>query len=216
MIILGVDPGTLFTGYAVIGGVNEKLTLLESGVIKMPPSSKLPMRLKQIYDKLVEVIEIHIPDEFAIETAFYGKNVQSTLKLGHARGVSILAAVNKEIPTAEYSPREVKKSVTGAGNASKEQVRYMICQIFKIKKPPKQLDISDAIAVAMCHHNKLSNIKSSKYSLNWSDYVEKNRNAGEKAGMTDQIAESKFNTSPPDPLSMWRGGDAPQVRRGRG
>lgn len=174
MIILGVDPGTLFTGYAVIGGVNEKLALIESGVIKMPPANKLPLRLKQIYDKLVEVIETYIPDEFAIETAFYGKNVQSTLKLGHARGVSILAAVNKQIPTTEYSPREVKKSVTGSGNASKEQVRYIICQIFKIKKPPKQLDISDAIAVAMCHHNKLTNVKSSKYSLNWNDYVEKN------------------------------------------
>jgi crossover junction endodeoxyribonuclease RuvC len=174
MIILGVDPGTLFTGYAVISGVNESLTLLESGVIKIPAANKFPLRLKQIYDKLVEIIDTYLPDEFAIETAFYGKNAQSALKLGHARGVSILAAVNKQIPTTEYSPREVKKSVVGTGNASKEQVSYMVCQILKIKVPPKKLDISDAIAVAICHHNKLSNTVTSKYTLKWEDYVEKN------------------------------------------
>jgi crossover junction endodeoxyribonuclease RuvC len=174
MIILGVDPGTLFTGYAVISGVNETLTLLEAGVIKIPPVNKFPIRLKQIYDKLVEVIETHVPDEFAIETAFYGKNIQSTMKLGHARGVSILAAVNKQIPTTEYSPLEIKKSVTGTGKASKEQVRYMVCQILKIKKLAKQMDISDAIAVALCHNNKLSGKIGAKYSVSWEEYVEKN------------------------------------------
>ncbi|MCI0714796.1 MAG: crossover junction endodeoxyribonuclease RuvC [Chlorobi bacterium] len=174
MIILGVDPGTLFTGYAVLSGVNEKLEILSSGVIKIPSKKKFPMRLKQIYDNLVEVIDIYKPDEFAIETAFYSKNVQSTLKLGHARGVSILAAVNKQIPTTEYSPREVKKSVVGLGNASKEQVRYMVCQLLKIKSLPKQLDISDAIAVALCHHNRLLNGVSRKKNHKWEDYVAKN------------------------------------------
>lgn len=174
MIILGVDPGTLFTGYAVISGVNEKLKMLSSDVIKIPAKNKLPIRLKQIYDRLVEVIDFYKPDEFAIETAFYGKNVQSTLKLGHARGVSILAAVNKQIPTTEYSPREVKKSVSGIGSASKEQVRYMVCQILKIKQLPKQTDISDAIAVALCHHNKLLNGAPGKQSSKWEDYVAKN------------------------------------------
>jgi crossover junction endodeoxyribonuclease RuvC len=132
------------------------------------------MRLKQIYDTLVEVIEAYKPDEFAIETAFYGKNVQSTLKLGHARGVSILAAVNKQIPTAEYSPREIKKSVAGLGGASKEQVRYMVCQILKIKSLPKQMDISDAIAVALCHHNRLMNGSHTKKTSSWTDYVANN------------------------------------------
>lgn len=174
MIILGVDPGTLFTGYAVISGVNEPLEILECDVLKISPKSMLPIRLKQIYDKLVQVIRKHKPDEFAIETAFYGKNVQSTLKLGHARGVSILAAVNKQVPTTEYSPKEVKKSVTGLGNASKEQVRYMMMQIFKLKKLPKQLDISDAIAVALCHHYKLTDSVHSRKSTNWNEYVEKN------------------------------------------
>jgi len=174
MIILGVDPGTLFTGYAVISGVNENLSLLDCSVIKIPSANKFPMRLKQIYDELVDIIELHKPDEFAIETAFYSKNVQSTLKLGHARGVSILAAVNKQIPTTEYSPREVKKSVVGTGTASKEQVRFMVCRLLKIKSLSKQMDISDAIAVALCHHNKMLGGSINKQSFKWEDYVSKN------------------------------------------
>jgi crossover junction endodeoxyribonuclease RuvC len=177
MIILGVDPGTLFTGYAVLKGVNEKLEMLSCDVIKIPAKNKLPLRLKQIYDALVDVIEEYKPDEFAIETAFYGKNVQSTLKLGHARGVSILAAVNKQIPTTEYSPREVKKSVSGLGAASKEQVRFMVCSILKIKSEslPKATDISDAIAVAICHHNKMLGGSSKKSkSASWEAYVKDN------------------------------------------
>lgn len=174
MIILGVDPGTLFTGFAVLSGVNKNLKLLECDVVKIPSTSKLPLRLKQIYDKLVEVIEIHKPDEFAIETAFYGKNVQSTLKLGHARGVSILAAVNKQIPTSEYSPREIKKAVVGNGNASKEQVNFMVCRLLKIKNLSRKYDISDAIAVALCHHFRLTNSAASKHSMKWEEYVAKN------------------------------------------
>jgi crossover junction endodeoxyribonuclease RuvC len=174
MIILGVDPGTLFTGYAVISGVNDSLSVLECSVIKIPSVNTFPLRLKQIYDHLVGVIDKYMPDEFAIETAFYGKNVQSTLKLGHARGVSILAAVNKQIPTTEYSPREVKKSVVGTGTASKEQVKFMVCRIMKIKSLPKQMDISDALAVAICHHNKMLNGSSGKHAFKWEDYVAKN------------------------------------------
>jgi crossover junction endodeoxyribonuclease RuvC len=176
MIILGVDPGTLFTGYAVISGIDEKLKLLCADVIKIPAKDKFPIRLKQIYDKLVDVIEFYKPDEFAIETAFYGKNIQSTMKLGHARGVSILAAVNKQIPTTEYSPREIKLSVSGGGGASKEQVRYMVCSLLKIELEKKQLDISDAIAVALCHHNRMMNVSVPKQSSDWEDYVSKNPN----------------------------------------
>lgn len=183
MIILGVDPGTLFTGYAVISGVNEKLELIKCDVIKIPAKNKFPIRLKQIYDSLVSVIDEFKPDEFAIETAFYGKNVQSTLKLGHARGVSILAAVNREIPTTEYAPREVKLSVSGLGAASKEQIRFMVCRIFNIKIETfsKQTDISDAIAVALCHHNKLLGSGFSKKGstaksggISWKEYITNN------------------------------------------
>ena len=154
----------------------QKLEMLKCDVIKIPAKNKLPMRLKQIYDALVDVIEEFKPDEFAIETAFYGKNVQSTLKLGHARGVSILAAVNKQIPTTEYSPKEVKKSVSGHGSASKEQVRFMVCKTFKIKELTGSNDVSDAIAVALCHHHKLlsgGNLKIT--SAKWEDFVDKNR-----------------------------------------
>jgi crossover junction endodeoxyribonuclease RuvC len=172
MIILGVDPGTLFNGYGIIESFRGRPKLLHCGVLKIPSSDSLPLRLKMIYDSLVEVLEIYKPDEFAIETAFYSKNVQSTLKLGHARGVSILAAVNRQIPTAEYSPREIKKSVVGTGSASKEQVRYMVCQILKLKTLPKPLDISDAVAVALCHYFKLSSFKTDSQS--WEDYILRN------------------------------------------
>jgi crossover junction endodeoxyribonuclease RuvC len=172
MRILGVDPGTLFTGYAVIECTPNTIRILKCDVIKNSSRNSLPLRLKNIYDVLVDVIEEYLPDEFAIETAYYGKNVQSTLKLGHARGVSILAAVNKQIPTAEYSPREVKKSVVGIGTASKEQVRYMVNSLLKAKVAAKSLDISDAIAVAVCHYNKLNKYTSG--GSKWEDYVKKN------------------------------------------
>lgn len=181
MIILGVDPGTLFTGYAVIRGVDKKLKLLHYDIINIPPKFKLAARLKLIYDSLVDVINLYNPDEFAIETAFYSKNVQSTLKLGHARGVSILAAANNNIPAAEYSPREIKKAVSGLGAASKEQIKYIVCKTFGINlyNFSKKLDISDAAAVALCHHYKLLNFKTSglitnKISSNWGDYVKLN------------------------------------------
>jgi len=176
VIILGVDPGTLFTGYAVISGVDEPLSVIKCDVIKIPAKNKFPIRLKQIYDKLIEVIKKYKPDEFAIETAFYSKNVQSTLKLGHARGVSILAAVNKHVPTTEYSPREVKKSVTGLGAASKEQIRYMVIQTFKLKSLPRQMDISDAISVALCHHYKLTYSGYKSKPVKWDDYIKQNPN----------------------------------------
>ena len=172
MIILGVDPGTLFTGYAVIDNSAGRLKILDCDVIKNPSANSLPLRLKLIYDTLVKVINKFKPDEFAIETAFYSKNVQSTLKIGHARGVSILAAVNKQIPTTEYSPKEVKKSVVGVGSASKEQVRYMVCQILGIKSLKGTLDVSDALAVALCHNNKLLNYHTK--NQNWKDYIEQN------------------------------------------
>lgn len=172
MIILGVDPGTRFSGYAVIECNDGGLKLLHCDVLKIPTSNSLPLRLKLIYDSLIKVIKKYKPDEFAIETAFYSKNVQSTLKLGHARGVSILAAVNKQIPTSEYSPREIKKAVVGIGSASKEQVRYMVCQILRLKSVPGSLDISDAIAVAVCHYNKLLNFHTDNQT--WADYVARN------------------------------------------
>ena len=140
----------------------------------------MPLRLKRIYDRLSDIIGRFHPDEFAIETAFYGKNAQSALKIGHARGVSILAAVNSEIPTAEYSPREVKKAVTGNGAASKQQVQFMVQKQLHLRETPHYFDASDALAVALCH--SFRRIKGNrtlqpprkndlKSSGNWTEYV---------------------------------------------
>jgi crossover junction endodeoxyribonuclease RuvC len=126
MIILGVDPGTLVTGYGIIESKNGTVRVLACDAIRNTSATSMPFRLKRIYDALCETIARYHPDELAIETAFYGKNAQSALKLGHARGVALLAAVSREIPTSEYSPREVKKAVAGKGNANKEQVQYMV------------------------------------------------------------------------------------------
>lgn len=171
MKILGIDPGTLITGYAVIESLTHKVKILDYGIIKMQNKDSLPLRLKKIYDGITEVINEYKPDSLAIETAFYSKNVQSTLKLGHARGVVILAAVNHNIPISEYSPREVKKSVIGSGNASKEQIKFMMKKIFSIKNEFKHLDTSDAIAVAFCHHNSSSLQTRKKKNNQWLHYI---------------------------------------------
>jgi crossover junction endodeoxyribonuclease RuvC len=156
MIVLGVDPGTLATGYGVIEGIGRRLKLVDFGVVKIENSGSMPIRLKTIYDGLTRVIREFHPDEFAIETAFYGRNVQSTMKIGYARGVCVLAAVNAEIPITEYSPREIKKAVTGTGSASKEQVRFMVRTLLNMKERPELFDASDALATAICHISRLS------------------------------------------------------------
>lgn len=153
---MGVDPGTLITGFGVIDCEGGKTTLVEYDVIRMKPTFTMPKRLETIYRQLDEVIARTLPDEFAIESAFYSKNVQSTLKLGHARGVSILAAVLRGIPTAEYAPREVKLAVTGSGAATKEQVEYMVMAMLKMQKQHELLDATDALALALCHSLKLT------------------------------------------------------------
>lgn len=180
MIILGVDPGTLITGYGVIEERNGKFKVLAYDVVKNRSEQSMPIRLRAIYSTLCKVIERYHPDEFAIETAFYGKNAQSAMKLGHARGVSILAAVNAEIPTSEYSPREVKRAVVGSGAASKDQVSFMIQSILNLKTPPKYYDATDALAVALCHCHKTTKPRRSRKGVSesgqsprtWQSYVQ--------------------------------------------
>jgi crossover junction endodeoxyribonuclease RuvC len=178
MIVLGVDPGTLVTGYGVIERRNGRLRVLAYDVVKNRADRSMPLRLKAIYSTLMEVINRYHPDEFAIETAFYGKNAQSALKIGHARGVSILAAVNSDIPTAEYSPREVKKAVVGNGAASKEQVQFMVKSILRLRETPKFHDASDALAVALCHYQhtgrhsrNVKNRRRTKSASRWSAFL---------------------------------------------
>jgi crossover junction endodeoxyribonuclease RuvC len=178
-IILGVDPGTLITGYGVIEVRGSSIRVLEYDVVRNQSDRSMPIRLKTIYSALCKVINRYHPDEFAIETAFYGKNAQSAMKLGHARGVSILAAVNFEIPTAEYSPREVKHAVAGSGAASKDQVSYMVQSILRLKSAPKFFDATDALAVALCHCFRSGDAISRgavqkqalRSGLSWSEYI---------------------------------------------
>lgn len=172
MRIIGIDPGTLVTGYGIVDFENNELKHIASGIIKIEPFKEQAKRLQKIYGEICIVIKKYNPDEFALETAFYGKNVQSTLKIGYARGVSMLAAIHNELPIKEYSPREIKKSVTGTGAASKEQVQFMMRKLLGLKKPKIKFDETDALAVAVCHAFKVSSpIKRSK---SWKDFVEAN------------------------------------------
>jgi crossover junction endodeoxyribonuclease RuvC len=170
MIILGVDPGTIFTGFGIINYNKNNFNRVQNGLIKLSPSITIAQKLELIYDGLDRVIKTYKPDEFAIETAFYGKNVQSAMKIGYARGVSMLAAAHNNISISEYSPREVKKSIVGNGAASKEQVNYMIRAILNIKSIKMRLDESDALAIALCHAFRMKS--PSKKSKDWKSFVE--------------------------------------------
>lgn len=172
MRVIGVDPGTLCTGYGVIDYKNDTLSIVKSGVIKPPSTLSIPLRLKDIYSGLQKVITETLPDEFAIETAFYGKNIQSSLKIGQARGVALLAAVNQNLEPFEYSPREIKKSVTGKGSAAKEQVLFMVQKLTNTANKKFIYDESDAVAIAICHALKAKS-PVAKYS-DWGKFIKDN------------------------------------------
>lgn len=177
MRIIGIDPGTSVTGIGIVE-VSDGITFIHYGCISLSSKDGLPERLKKIYDECLSCIKRFCPDEFAIETAYYGKNIQSTLKLGQARGVAIIAALNSNLKISEYSPREIKKSVTGNGASSKEQVQYMVKSILCIKDNYISPDSSDALAVALCHfynsQNIFSNGKGSKRKYSWKVFAENN------------------------------------------
>ena len=151
-LILGIDPGTAVTGYGVVvkeGG--SAVSLVECGVVRTSSSEALAVRIREIYEEVTALITRHAPTVVVVEDVFQGKNVQSALKLGHARGAILLAAALGEIPIAEYSPREIKKAVVGNGNATKEQVGFMVQQQLRLKDPPSPADAADGVAVALCH-----------------------------------------------------------------
>lgn len=151
-IILGIDPGTLLMGYGIIGIQGKNIHLEEMGVLKLKNTSDSYERLQKIHEKVTSLIQIHLPQSFAIEAPFYGKNVQSMLKLGRAQGVAIAAAMQAGLGVCEYSPKKVKQAVTGNGNASKEQIWQMLEKILHFHKKPDYFDATDAVAVALCHH----------------------------------------------------------------
>ncbi len=171
MIILGVDPGTLFTGFGVIK-YDTRISYVFSGVIKLSSNTPMPERLGVIYTELTKVIKEYSPSEFSIETAFFGKNVQSALKIGYARGSAILSAFHNSLNICEYSPREIKKSIVGSGSATKEQVGFMVKTLLNTEKTFTKLDETDAIAAAICHafRHKNTNTKSGS----WKSFLETN------------------------------------------
>jgi crossover junction endodeoxyribonuclease RuvC len=170
MIILGIDPGTTVTGYGIIKYERNTFTKIASGVINLPSSKPIPIRLKVIHEEINKIIRFYKPDEFAIETAFYGKNVQSAMKIGYARGVAILSAVLNNIPASEYSPREIKKSVVGRGSATKEQVGFMIKSLLVIEQENMKSDETDALAIALCHAFRMKS--PAKGRMNWKQFTE--------------------------------------------
>ncbi len=174
MIIMGVDPGTILTGFGIIKSLKSEIDYIDSGIIRPNPKEALPQKLKFIFQELNKLILQHKPDMFCIETAFYGKNVQSAMKIGYVRGVAMLVASNNNVNAFEYSPREIKKAVVGNGAASKEQVQYMINSMVDIKKSKIKFDETDALAVAVCHSIKMNSFVSSKN--NWKNFVANNPN----------------------------------------
>jgi crossover junction endodeoxyribonuclease RuvC len=183
-IILGIDPGTLVMGYGLILCSGNRLTLVEMGVLKMPARKDAFERLGLIHKKLTELINRFRPQDFAIEAPFFGKNIQSMLKLGRAQGVAIATAMHAGLPVTEYSPRKIKQSITGNGSSGKEQVWKMLQNILELERDIDVYDASDALAVAVCHHfqkhfpgntpGKPEVSMPKKRSGGWEDFIRQN------------------------------------------
>ena len=175
-IILGIDPGTTIMGFGLIKVENDKMELLQLNELTLKKYDDHYLRLKYIFERTTEIIDRYNPDEIAIEAPFFGKNVQSMLKLGRAQGVAMAAGLSREISITEYSPKKIKMSITGNGNASKEQVAKMLQKLLLIEKLPKNLDSTDGLAAAVCHfyNSKKKNFEG-KYS-SWNSYIKQNTN----------------------------------------
>ena len=174
-IILGIDPGTTVMGYGIINVRGENVSLVHFDDFSLKKLDNHYLKLKKIFSSLTEIIDKYNPDEIAIEAPFFGKNVQSMLKLGRAQGVAMAAGLVKEIPITEYSPKKIKMAITGNGNSSKEQVAKMLQSILKFKEIPKNLDSTDGLAAAMCHfyNAKKISIVGAKFS-GWQSYIKNN------------------------------------------
>ncbi|MBD3287340.1 crossover junction endodeoxyribonuclease RuvC [candidate division KSB1 bacterium] len=158
MIVMGLDPGIVNTGYAVINFKEKEPVVSDFGCIRTDSASDFSLRLKHIYDNLVWIIQQYKPHAMALEEVIYAKNVKIALKMGHARGVTLLAASNNGLTTSEYSPKEIKLAATGNGGASKQQVSRMVAQLLNLPQPPSSFDVTDAMAVAICHgYRKMKN-----------------------------------------------------------
>lgn len=176
-IIIGIDPGTNVMGYGILAVDRGKPSLIAMGVIKLSRFEDHYMRLHRIYSRVLQIVEQYLPDEMAIEAPFFGKNVQSMLKLGRAQGVAMAAALARQVPITEYEPRKIKQAITGNGGASKEQVREMLRRILDISPETYtdlELDATDALGAALCHHYESSKPIQVPRAKSWADFVASN------------------------------------------
>lgn len=173
-IILGIDPGTTIMGYGLIKIVDKKMEFLQLNELLLKKYSDPYVKLRLIFERTVELIETYHPDEMALEAPFYGKNVQSMLKLGRAQGVAMAAGLARQIPVTEYLPKKIKMAITGNGNASKEQVAKMLQNLLGFKDLPKNLDSTDGLAAAVCHHFNAGSTALGKNYSGWSAFVKQN------------------------------------------
>ncbi|MCT4588360.1 MAG: crossover junction endodeoxyribonuclease RuvC [Carboxylicivirga sp.] len=173
-IILGIDPGTTVMGYGIIRSVGSKADMVTMGVLELHKYGDHYLKLQKIFERVVQLVDTYHPDELAIEAPFYGKNVQSMLKLGRAQGVAMAAALSRSLPIFEYAPLRIKQAITGNGRASKEQVAMLLQNMLKLKEIPKYLDATDGLAAAYCHFLQNQKINIGTGAKSWKEFINKN------------------------------------------
>ena len=173
-IILGIDPGTTIMGFGLIKIIGKKMEFMQLNELMLKKYDDHYLKLKLIFERTVELIDTYHPDEIAIEAPFFGKNVQSMLKLGRAQGVAMAAGLSREVPITEYSPKKIKMAITGNGNASKEQVAKMLQSLLQLKELPKNLDSTDGLAAAVCHFYNEGRVEVGKSYSGWGAFVKQN------------------------------------------
>ena len=192
-IILGIDPGTTIMGFGLIKVVDKKMEFIQMNELLLNKYKDHYVKLKLIFERTIELIDTYHPDEIAIEAPFFGKNVQSMLKLGRAQGVAMAAGLSREIPITEYLPKKIKMAITGNGNASKEQVARMLQSLLGLKTIPKNLDSTDGLAAAVCHFYNSSRVEIGKSYTGWDAFVKQNesRVAKVKSKTVSSISKQK-------------------------
>nr|WP_299074181.1 crossover junction endodeoxyribonuclease RuvC [uncultured Allomuricauda sp.] len=173
-IILGIDPGTTVMGFGIIKVVNKQMQFVQMNELLLKKYNDPYTKLKLIFERTLELIDTFHPDEIAIEAPFYGKNVQSMLKLGRAQGVAMAAGLSRQVPITEYMPKKIKMAITGNGNATKEQVAKMLQSMLKLKTLPKNLDSTDGLAAAVCHFYNQGRVDVGKQYTGWEAFVKQN------------------------------------------
>ena len=174
-IILGIDPGTTIMGFGLIKVIGQRMELIQLNELQLKKYDDHYLKLKHIFNRTIALIDEFHPDEIAIEAPFFGKNVQSMLKLGRAQGVAMAAGLSREVSITEYSPKKIKMAITGNGNASKEQVARMLQNLLKIKTLPKNLDATDGLAAAVCHFYNQGRLATTKKYNGWASFVSQNQ-----------------------------------------